>query len=88
MNGEREFITPKQAIEMLPDGEFIHTFRNPRGILVGADWSRQDILEAIHKAGKENLEIGVEQCQRMNHGLVLWEGNDPLFIATKYKDTP
>lgn len=66
----RKIITPAQAIELLNDGDYIHVFRNPNGMLLGADWSRQSIIDEINKDGAV-LEIGGQQCRAMGHGLVI-----------------
>lgn len=79
----REWLTPLQAIALLPDGDTIHTFRNSDIMLIGCDWKRSEIIKALSEAGPEEIEIGGEQCRRMKHGLVLWQGKRPLFIETK-----
>ena len=73
---ERQFITPEQALSILNEGEEIHTFRNPNGMLLGADWDRQNVIDEINKEGAV-LEIGGETCRKMNHGLVI---NQSLFV--------
>ena len=77
---EKIFISSKEAISILLDGEDIHTFRNSSFMLIGCDWRRQDILDLL-KEHDGNIEIGGEQCQRMGHGLVVYTSPaDPLFI--------
>lgn len=44
---ERRFITPDEAINLLDEGKQIHTFRNPGGMLIGADCSRESIIEKL-----------------------------------------
>ncbi len=81
---EREtlILTVDEAIAMLPDGESIHTFRaSTPNMLVGCDWERQDLLDAIHKT--DCLEIGGEMCCGMNHGLVVWTDDNPLFVECR-----
>lgn len=54
MSDEREPVTYEQAVMMIGDSERIHTFRNPAaGMMLGADWDRDQILEAIKKHGVE-----------------------------------
>lgn len=69
---------------MLPDGETIHTFVNPAGMLVGADWTREQVIEAIQQFG---AELSGGMATRMNHGMVLFRGDrirsNALFIETK-----
>jgi hypothetical protein len=77
----RIFFTADEAIAMLPDGETVHTFRSGVGILIGADWDRDDLIRAI-RANK--CEQGGEQCTAMGHGLVVWTSEtNPLFVETR-----
>ncbi len=79
---ERVMLSYEDAVTMLPDGPQIHTFVNPGvGMVVGADWDRDEILELL-KTGKP--ELSGEQATRMGHGIVAWrqpEGK-AIFIAT------
>lgn len=72
----RKIITPAQAIELINDGDYIHVFRNPSGMLIGADWSRQSVIDTINKDGAV-LEIGGSQCRGLGHGLVI---NESIFV--------
>lgn len=66
---------------MLPDGEYIHTFRQARaGMLLGADWGRADILAHIEKHG---AELSGETATRMDHGMVVLADGGALFIETR-----
>jgi hypothetical protein len=83
MSSEADYtLTYDQAVAMLPDGDRIHTFVNPAGILIGADWDRQDILALL--IGGEP-ELSGDQATGVGHGLVAFRGEDrhPVFIATK-----
>jgi len=74
-------LTAEQAISMLPDGDSIHTYRFAHfGVLIGADWSREKLVEAIND---HKCEIGGDQCKAVNHGLVVHIGDDPLFVECK-----
>lgn len=85
---ERVYLSYDEAVAMLPDGDEIHTFVNPTGgMMVGADWSRESVLE-LFKTGLP--EIAGEMATSMGHGIVAWrkviDGDkrfDPIFIATK-----
>jgi hypothetical protein len=82
MSEQRSILTPEQAKAMLADGESIHTFRSSvPGVLLGADWDRNALMEAIDEA--ETLEIGGPACRNMNHGLVVWTGDNPLFVQCR-----
>lgn len=76
----RTFLTAKQAIAMLPEGDYVHTFRDGIGMLIGADWSRKDLIKAIKKA---KPELAGEMATNMKHGLVIFDDHGPLFIQTK-----
>lgn len=83
---ERVELTPEQALAMLPDGEHVHTFRNPGGMMLGADWKRTSIEEEIRNA--ERRELAGDMATRMGHGLVLFPKGaqyqrDLLFVATR-----
>jgi len=71
-------LTFDAAVALLPDGEYIHTFRNPGGMLLGADLPRDSILEIIKENG---AELSGELATRMGHGLAVYDGKW-LFIAT------
>lgn len=87
---ERKFLTYDEAVAMLPDGDDIHTFVSG-GMLIGADWGRQSILDLL-KTGKPELSGGM--AASMGHGIVAWRNvdeendklSDPIFIQTVQKD--
>ena len=78
----RERIDADAAIAMLDvRGGRVHTFRNPAGMLLGADWDLPDIEDAIRRCG---CELSGEMATGMGHGLVLFDGpKEPVFVATK-----
>lgn len=78
MSDEKIILTKAQAKSLLARRKQIHTFRSGRGLLIGADWEKDSLLKEIDNS--EMLEIGGEQCKRMGHGLVVWTGNEPLFV--------
>lgn len=66
---ERVLLTVSQAIDMLSGSESIHTFRNPTaGLMVGADWGRNDVLKEIEES--ESREVGGAACQSVGHGWI------------------
>lgn len=77
MSKEVCVLTKEQARRMLPDDETIHTFLSNGLALLGADWSKGDILAAIED---HVCEIGGPECQRFNHGLVIHTQPGPLFV--------
>ena len=77
-------LTKEQALAVLDrnsDGS-VHVFDNPSlGMLVGADWSKESIENAIKSATE--LQIGGETCRKMGHGLVMDCEDGRHFVAAK-----
>lgn len=84
MDEEKKLLTYEQAIAMLPDGESIHTLRNFYSGLIESDWDREKLLDAI-KTGQP--QIGGYMSRKIGHGLVIFTGEEQLFIETK-KNAP
>lgn len=78
---DKIFITPEQAISLLNEGDSIHTFRNPNGMLMGADWSRKEIIKAL-RSNPTGIQIGGEICRQMKHALIIEDAHGYLFIET------
>ena len=80
----RKFINPEDAINLLPEGETVHTFLNSGMCLVGADWDREELIDKIRSVGYR--EITGSTARSMNHGLALWNAGDKqsdvLFVET------
>ena len=76
-----ETLTVEQALAALPDGDRIHTFRDSRVALVGADWDRADIEQALREA--KAIGITGPMAQGMKHGMQIDRGGGPLFIETR-----
>lgn len=80
-NEDRVFIKYEKAVEMLPNGDDIHTFRSSGGgMLLGADWEREALLDKIQE---NKIELSGPMATGMGHGIVLIDDTGPLFIATK-----
>src|SRR5688500_656423 len=75
----RTKLTVDEAISVLPDGDSVHTFRGGGMLMIGADWSRSAIEEAIREA--DGAELTGAMARGMKHGIVLNDGSW-LFIAT------
>lgn len=81
-DGSRQYLTPKEAIAFLPDGDTVHTFRGGGRVLLGCDWEKQQIIDAINTA--KNLEVTGTTAQSMRHGLAIHEQDGGmLFVETK-----
>ena len=84
MSEERIFLSVDEAMDLLPEGDSIHTFFNTAFGLIGADWSREDIYAKMMSV--DHREITGNQARSMKHGLALWNNNcrqsDILFVET------
>lgn len=77
---DRKKLTVEEAVALLPAGDTIHTFRNPGvGMLVGADFPRDEIIERMKKFG---VCLSGPAATRMRHGLFIEEPRG-LFVETK-----
>lgn len=72
-------ITKEQFIEKIPKSEFVHTFRSAAFGLIGADWKRTEVLDALDK---HEFGISGEQATRMKHGLWIKDTSGFVFIET------
>ena len=77
------YLTPEQAEAMLPEGDWIHTFRQAGPALIGADWIRSEIIDAFRKY---KPELSGRTATAMKHGIVLEDKHGYLFVATKQGD--
>lgn len=75
--GRRYGLTTEQALSLISDKEYIHTFISLPNVLIGAEWKREDIVRAIYE---HSCEMGGEMCRKMGHGLAILKGNDPMFV--------
>ena len=81
----KKYITYEEAVSLLPDGEYVHTFYNNAFGLVGADWSKEEILDKLRKS--EIIELTGNLARSMNHGMCAYNKDtkrhsDILFIET------
>ncbi len=84
----RKFITVDEAINLLPEGDYIHTFFNMPFGLLGADWSREDIINKFKSSDK--IELTGEQARSLGHGLAVYNNDtkkqsEILFVETDMK---
>lgn len=80
------YLNYEEAISLLPNGENIHTFYNASFGLVGADWSREEILNKL-KEPDIVIELTGEQAKAMKHGMAAYSKNakyqsEILFVET------
>ena len=84
MEDENVYLTFEEAVEMLPDSDHVHTFRNPGpGIMIGADFDRTKLLE---KMKQSTVRLSGKSATAMKHGMALFDDTGPLFIATKEQE--
>lgn len=75
---DRRVVPIEEAIERIGDGEHVHTFRSGPSMIIGADWDRASLIEAMRKNGVEEAGAG---ASAMGHTLVIVNcGGSPLFI--------
>jgi hypothetical protein len=74
-------LTYDEAVALLPDGDRLHTFLNPAGILAGADWSRDSVLALLRDADRR--EVSGPAAQSFGHGLAAWREGRPVFIEAR-----
>ena len=85
MANEKRYITYDEAVSLLPDGDYVHTFYNQPWGLMGADWNKEEILEKLRKS--DFIELTGAQARAMNHGMCAYNKNtkwqsEVLFIET------
>lgn len=71
-------LTSDEAASIVKPGERVHTFRSTGIALIGCDWDRKDILEAIEKHA---TEIAGPMAMGMKHGLCI-HVDGQLFVET------
>lgn len=81
----KRYITFDEAVSLLPNEEYIHTFYNTSFGLMGADWSKAEILDKLQKS--EIIELTGETARSMGHGMCAYNKDtkyqkDILFIQT------
>lgn len=81
---DRVMVSFNDAVAMLPEGDSVHTFRDSGRALIGADWSRQEIIDWLLT---HQVELSGEQAVGMNHGLAGHDKYGWLFIETKKEVT-
>lgn len=83
--GERYYLSYDEAVRVLPNEEYIHTFINNAIGLIGADWEKHEILNKLNNS--DVIELCWEQARDLGHGICCYKESakyqsDILFIAT------
>ena len=81
----KRYITYEEAASLLPGGDYVHTFYNNSFGLMGADWSKEEILDKLRKS--EIIELTGDTARSMGHGMCAYNKDtkyhsDILFIQT------
>ena len=74
-------LTVEEAIARLPDGDRIHTMAAAQGIALGADWTREAVIKALHDA--RNIFEATGFAREISHGIVIIHNGHPTAIQTK-----
>ena len=82
----KDYLNYNEAVSLLPNKDDIHTFYNTSFGLMGADWSRAEILKKL-KESDIVIELTGEQARSMKHGMCAYNKNakwqsEILFIET------
>lgn len=64
----KKILTYDEAVSLLPNEENIHTFVNEPFGLIGADWSRDEILKLLENH-ETVIELTGETARGMGHGM-------------------
>ena len=72
-------LTTDEALAMLPDGDYVHTFRGQH-IPVGADWLREDIIKALRE---NQVELSGPITTGMGYGMCFCDKYGWVFVATR-----
>lgn len=67
--GDRSFISRFLAVNFIGHRESVHVYRNPHGMLIGADWSWHEVLALLERA--KTIEIGGRTAIAMKHPIVV-----------------
>lgn len=73
------FLTPEQAIAMLPERIEIHTYTS--NDLVGTYLNRENVIELIESGAQ--CELSGPLATQMGYGLVVMHETGPLFVQTR-----
>ncbi len=82
----KKILTYDEAVQLLPDYDEIHTFRQAGPVLCGCDISKKELLNRFKEAGAI-IELSGESSRSMKHGIALYNKNvnyqdEILFIET------
>ena len=77
---EPRFLTLEEAEGMISKEDRIHTLRQAGIALIGADWSREQIIEAFKT---KKPQLSGKTATNMGHGIAFLDDNEsPVFVET------
>jgi hypothetical protein len=80
----KRYLTYEEAISLLPNSDYVHTFYNLAFGLCGADWNKTEIFEKLKES--EIIELTGETARSMGHGMCAYNKgkglSEVLFIET------
>lgn len=74
-------LSVMDAEGLIAEGEEVHTFRGCRGMMIGADWDRKDLIREMKK-WESTLQITGGGAKAIKHGIAFIDETGPLFIET------
>ena len=80
----KRIITYEEAVGVLPNEELVHTFCNANFGLLGADWSRAEILDKLKNS--EIIELTGKTARSMRHGICAYN-KDAQYINVLFIET-
>ena len=76
------YLTIDEALNMLPEREVVHTFRQAGFTIIGCDWNRDDVINVMKKH-IDTVQLSGKTATSMGHGIVMEDDRGYLFIETK-----
>lgn len=77
---ETERLTKQEAIDLVGGkSEYIHCFKNPNGMLLGADWAWEEFEKELEIATR--LAPSGPMAEKLNHPLAVFSGGRWMFFG-------
>lgn len=85
---DRVKLTAEELDSLMTPGEYVHTFQQAGGALVGLDRKRAELLAYVNdKHG--SAELAGEAAQGLEHGAVIFHPDlRPTFVSTRKANGP
>lgn len=80
----RTFLSYEEALQVLPEGDEIHTLYDTPMALIGEDWSREDIEDKLKES--DYIEVTGGTARKLSHGIAVYnkgtKHEEIVFIET------